>query len=292
MLLFRGFKSVSKIKTLLIGSFDGFHLGHKALLEKSSPPISILTFYPNPKFVVRNLTIKKSLGSLPVIVPYLEHLGVSQINFVHFTKDFSKITAKEFFDLVVCNLNPEIIVVGEDARVGRGGEGTVDVMKTLFSNLISVPHVLINNKKIGSRWIRQLLEAGDIGNANNLLGRPYTIRGNVIRGDGRGKGLGFPTANIAGIREVTPKSGVYLTETFLRGQWFRSVTNIGTRPTFNQSSITVETHILEFRNDDFYNQRISLRFLERIRDEKKFSDLEELKKQIKQDCAYVASFKI
>jgi riboflavin kinase/FMN adenylyltransferase len=292
MLLLRGFKSVSKVESLLIGSFDGFHLGHKALLEYAVPPIGVLTFYPNPKFVIRNLDIKKSLASLPVLIPYLRDLGVAQLNLVHFTKQFSQISAAHFFHLIKEHLNPNLIIVGEDARVGKGGEGTVPVMKNLFPNLIDVPHVLVDGKKIGSRWIRELIEAGDIKKANSLLGRPYTLRGNVRRGDGRGKGIGFPTANIHGIREVTPAKGVYVTETCIKNNWIRSVTNIGTRPTFNGEHVTVESHLINYPSPDFYNQRIFVRFLDRIRDERKFGTLNELVAQIKQDSEYATSFKI
>ena len=290
MLLYRGFRTSSKIKTLLVGSFDGFHLGHKALLEDAPRPIGILTFYPNPKFVVRNLKIKKSLSSLPVLVPYLKELGVSQMNLIHFTRQFSETTAEDFFQLIKQTLNPEIIIVGEDARVGKGGLGTVEVMKTLFPKLISVSHKLINGRKIGSRWIREAVETGDIDQANILLGRAYSIRGNVVKGDGRGKSLGFPTANLSGIREVTPAAGVYVTQTLLKGEWIRSVTNIGTRPTFNGRSLAVETHLLNTLTQDFYNQRLVVRFLKRIREERKFNGIHELKEQIKQDCAYAVSF--
>lgn len=290
MLLYRGFKTKDKIKTLLVGSFDGFHLGHKALLEEAPKPIGILTFYPNPKFVIRNLKIKKSLSSLPVLVPYLKEIGISQVNLIHFTKKFSETSAEDFFQLIKQSLNPEIIIVGEDARVGKGGLGTVEVMKTLFPRLISVPHKLVDGKKIGSRWIREAVEAGDIDQANLLLGRDYSIRGNVVKGDGRGKSLGFPTANLSGIREVVPATGVYVTETLLKGEWIRSVTNIGTRPTFNGTSVAVETHLLNTSTQDFYNQRVIIKFLKRIREERKFNGINELKDQIKQDCAYAVSF--
>ncbi len=290
MLLYRGFKTKERIKTLLVGSFDGFHLGHKALLEDAVKPIGILTFYPNPKFVIRNLKIKKSLSSLPVLIPYLKELGISQINLIHFTRKFSETTAEEFFQIIKETLSPEIIIVGEDARVGKGGLGTVDVMKTLFPNLKSVSHKLQNGRKIGSRWIREAIESGDIDQANLLLGRAYSIRGNVVKGDGRGKSLGYPTANLSGIREVTPAAGVYVTETLLKGECVRSVTNIGTRPTFDGTSVAVETHLLNTSTDDFYNSRVIIRFLKRIREERKFNGINELTNQIKQDCAYAASF--
>jgi riboflavin kinase/FMN adenylyltransferase len=285
-----------------IGNFDGVHLGHAALLRNmvehsrlvGATPTT-LTFYPHPVEVLRPSIKLERLTTASEKLALLEAMGVELVLVEKFDAHLAGLSAREFFDNYLVNgLKAKSVHVGFDFSFGKGREGNVDVLGQMARERgihlqVEAPHQL-GELKISSSAIRQLIRDGDVAKAAEWLGRPYSIVGPVVQGDRRGAKLGFPTANVRYPAEkVLPKNGVYLTRATWQKQNFRSVTNVGIRPTFNQeASPNVEVHLLDF-SARLYDEYLQVEFLERIRDEKKFDSLDALKAQIAMDVARAKS---
>lgn len=297
MKLFRSIKKATPLGgSVLLGSFDGLHIGHQALIKNATAPRSIISFYPHPKKILKGEVKLERLSSIRENFEILSSLGVEQWNLMHFTKKLSHTTAEGFLDLVIEAFNPKQIVVGPDARIGKGGAGDISFMKEYLKKknieLLVAEFVKEKGKKIGSAPIRESLGKGEVKIVRKLLGRYYQIEGRVVHGAGRGKGIGVPTANIGAVKMFVPANGVYVTEIKVRGEseWLRSVTNIGIRPTFNEKIVSIESHVLEGAPREIYGKWVSLRFLSRLRDEKKFTSVDKLKLQIAKDCLEAKSY--
>jgi riboflavin kinase / FMN adenylyltransferase len=282
---------------LTIGNFDGVHKGHQALLhqvmekadEIGGTSIAI-TFEPHP---LRALGI----SSPPLITRYdqkeelIEKTGIDVLICIPFDKAFAAITADDFIEKILVNkIGMKGIIIGPDYTFGKDRTGTIDLLKSEgkrlgFETIIS-PWINDTNtgiERISSTRIREIVMEGKVEQAMKYLGRHYQIRGKVIRGRKRGGSqLGFPTANIKLYDELCPKLGVYAVKVETIKGLFWGVANIGFSPTFGDQMFTIEVHILDF-NDDLYDSRLRINLVARLRDEKKFSSIDELSEQIKKD---------
>ena len=282
---------------LTVGSFDGVHLGHKsifenliAISEKQNLESVIITFDPHPRKVLGTADKNfKLLTNLDEKIELFEQIGIDQIVIITFTKEFSKLSYRQFVEnILVEKLNVREMVIGYDHHFGKDREGGIDKLIELGKihgfSVKQISPFTTNSKTISSSLIRQLLEEGEIEKANEFLGRQYSIEGKVVKGDGRGREIGFPTANIQLEDEdkVIPKRGVYAVDVVYENKLFKGMMNIGNRPTFNFDPLTLEVHIFKF-NVYIYDAFIKIRFKKYIREEKKFSNVNELKTQLIDD---------
>jgi riboflavin kinase / FMN adenylyltransferase len=286
---------------LTIGNYDGLHLGHKKIIEQVkeraraiSGTSMLMTFDPHP------LSILRPDNHLGLITPpevkkrLIEEMGIDVLLVVPYTAEFGAISPESFIkDILLGKVGIKGLIVGYDFRFGKGGRGDVGMLKA-FSEIYDfffdvVEAITLDGEKIGSNRIRKLLIEGDVKKAEHFLGRPYAVMGTVGSGQGRGKGIGFPTINLQTNFEIMPKEGVYVSEVEVDGFRHPSVTNIGRNPTFDGSVLTIETFLLDF-SGDLYGRPVTLYFRQRIRDEVKFESVEQLVDRIKQDVAVAKSY--
>jgi riboflavin kinase/FMN adenylyltransferase len=222
-------------------------------------------------------------------------LGIEQTIVVRFTKAFSQLPATTFLrDVVKDRLHAREVYLGKGFAFGHNREGNIELLKKVSSDLDfvagEVPEVSLRGQRVSSSKIRELLARGQVNLARQMLGRPYGVEGRVERGAERGRQLGFPTANLHPQNRVIPRNGVYVTGTLIDGNWRRSVTNIGLRPTFGGATEpSVETYVMNWAGD-LYGDVVRVRFLHRLRDERKFSSIDELKSQIERDVKRTSSY--
>jgi riboflavin kinase/FMN adenylyltransferase len=287
-----------KNAVITIGNFDGVHLGHQALfhnlIEKAialNGTSIAMTFEPHPIRVLKKNNHPPLITLYEQKVELIEKAGLDVLICIPFTQEFATIPAKEFVeDILVKRIGIKAIAVGEDYTFGKNREGNLALLKTLGNQcgfeVILIDELHISNtypERISSTKIRELVMAGKVAESKKLLGRYYQIRGKVEVGRDRGgKLLGFPTANINLYDELRPKIGVYAVIVECKGENFKGVANIGYSPTFDDYIFTVEAHILDFK-ENIYGQKIRVNFIDRLRDEKKFSNISELSEQIKKD---------
>lgn len=287
-----------KNAVITIGNFDGVHIGHQALfhevIEKADTiggTSIVMTFDPHP------VRVLKQNGHLPLItlneqkIELIENTGIDVLICIQFNKAFAAISAKEFVeDLLLKCIGMKAIVVGKDYTFGRNREGNLELLQTYADNLgfeVIIADWVQTSKgltdRISSTRTRELVMAGEVAGAKKLLGRYYQIRGVVTTGRNRGgRLLGFPTANITLHDELCPKNGVYAVTVDCMEKKYQGVANIGYSPTFDDGVFSVEVHILDF-NENIYGQKIRVNFVQRIRDEIKFSDITELSDAIRKD---------
>ena len=290
---------------ITIGNFDGVHIGHQALfhevIEKADAidgTSIVMTFEPHP------VRILKQNGHPPLITLYeqkvelIESSGIDVLICIPFTLEFAAISAEEFVkDILLTRIGMKAIVVGEDYTFDKNRKGDIKLLQTYAKNygfeVIVADWILALNKssdRISSTQTRELVIEGRVAESQKLLGRYYQIRGVVTTGRNRGgRLLGFPTANIILHDELCPKTGVYAVTVEFRSKTHKGVANIGYSPTFGDHVFSVEVHLLDF-NENIYDRKIRVNFIQRIRDEKKFSNISELSDQIKKDI--VKAFKI
>ena len=297
MRLFHGTDNadIARPTVVTLGVFDGLHLGHQLVMKTvvdraraiGAVP-TVITFEPHPRAVLHPESAPPLLQTFDQKIEALGVLGIEQTIVIHFDKAFSQIRATDFLrEVVVGRLQAKEVYLGRGFFFGHNREGNIGLLRTVSQELgffaDEVPEVRLRGKRIGSTRIRELLLAGRVNLARRMLGRPYGVEGPVVRGDERGARLGFPTANLHPHNRVIPRTGVYVTATLIEGQWRRSVTNIGTRPTFGDSrGSSIETHIINW-SGDLYGDVVRVRFLYRLRDEKKFGGIDELQRQIGYD---------
>lgn len=278
-----------------IGVFDGVHLGHQHLvshlLEHARPEglaAVAVTFNPHPRTVIRPGTAVTYLTSLEERVELLQGLGLDAVAVLSFTSELSQLSPEDFLGLLVDELKMTLLVVGPDFALGRGRAGTPDVAREIGRRagfrVEIAPLLAENDTKIGSSVVRDALDKGDVELVARLLGRPFTLRGPVVAGDKRGRGLGFPTANIGvGLDHALPAYGIYVTRAYIRENSYESCTSIGVRPTFDvELRPTVETFILDF-DEEVYGEEIRIDLLHRLRGELRFDSVEQLVEQMHDD---------
>jgi riboflavin kinase / FMN adenylyltransferase len=281
-----------------LGNFDGIHLGHQALIggavaeaKDLDVPSVVLTFEPHPLKVLAPERAPKMLLSHKDKMQLLQSHGVDIVVVQHFDRAFAKLSAEEFVRGILGDrLRAKRVWVGKDLRFGQGRRGRVENLiewgSALGFSVAVVEPILRNGTRVSSSRVRQLLSEGRVGEVVPMLGRYHFISGRVIAGHHRGRGLGFPTANIATRAEALPLDGIYATLFRLGEKNLPSVSSIGLNPTFGEGSRTVESFILNF-DADIYGESVKLYFVKRLREERKFSSVDQLIVQIRNDveCA-------
>jgi riboflavin kinase/FMN adenylyltransferase len=287
-----------KNAVITIGNFDGVHIGHQALfhevIEKADAidGTSIaMTFDPHPIRVLQKNNNPPLITLHEQKTELIERSGMEVLICIPFTKKFASLTAEDFIkNLLVEKIGMKAIIVGGDYTFGKNREGNLAVLKS-FASQLGYEVIVADwikaaqniSDRISSTKIRELVMAGNIEPASKMLGRHYQIRGRVVKGRDRGgKLLGIPTANINLQDELCPKIGIYAVTVEYNNRIYKGVANIGYSPTFDDNEFTVEVHLLDFA-ENIYDEKIRVNFIERIRDEKKFADISELKEQINQD---------
>lgn len=279
---------------LTIGNFDGVHLGHQEVLnglkkqaKSLSLPSTVMTFEPQPQELFNGHSAPARLSRLRDKLGLLAQYDIERLLCVRFDKKFSAMSADVFIEqLLVEKLGVKFLVVGDDFRFGYKRQGDFDMLvaagKKHGFEVVSTQSLKVSNHRVSSTLIREQLALGDVQVAQAMLGHPFVISGRVRHGDKKGRTIGFPTANIALDRKVSPVQGVFAVEVILDGQSYQGVANIGKRPTVNGLRIQLEIHLFEF-SGDIYGKCLDTRIITKIRDEKKFESFELLKQQIEKD---------
>lgn len=287
----------NKHTCLTVGTFDGVHLGHQKIInemiyqsvERSCRNL-LITFEPHPQLVLAKNSDIRLLSTLEQKLDYLKYLSIQNVLVINFTKNFSELSFNSFIeDYLIKKIGLNTIIVGADHHFGKDRQGNPKILKEMGENLgfsvIEVEPLMYKDAKISSSRIRKSLLSGEIKLANEMLGKKYELKGKVVKGNQRGKEIGFPTANIEldNPHKLIPMRGVYFVEVDINNRNFYGMMNIGYRPTFNNSSeLILEVHIFYFR-EDIYDEFIIIRFIDKLRDEKKFNSVAELKQQLEID---------
>ena len=280
---------------ITIGVFDGVHLGHQMLIRRVVERAAELgveagcvTFHPHPEDVLRPESDIPHLGALEDRLEAIRELGISLVEVIPFTWVLARETPEQFVDRLLTRFILRELWVGSDFALGRGRSGTPDRLARIGMvrgfRVFTVPPVEWGGEVVSSSRIRALLAEGRVEEAAELLGRPYRLRGRVVPGDGRGRHLGFATANLAvDERLCVPGNGVYAVWAVLDGEQPRpAVANVGLRPTFDGSTRSIEVHLLDFA-DDLYGRLLAVDFVARLRGERRFGSVDALVEQIRQD---------
>ncbi len=300
MKIIRDISSRCNIKNpvVALGNFDGIHIGHQALIKKAvsmagsidGTPV-LFTFYPHPLKIIKQKAAPFIIQRFKEKAKISENLGIEIVVCAKFTKEFANMNPKNFIaDILVKNLGIKGVCVGHDYTFGEGGRGSIKTLRE-YSNvygfeLVVIPPVKIDGIIVSSTKIREFLRNGEISKANKFLGRPYSIAGVVAKGDGRGSGLGFPTANIYPKNEIMLKNGVYAAYVFLKGKKYKAAVNVGFNPTFKGKDKHIEAFLINF-DKDIYGQKIEIEFMQFVRSEQRFKRVEDLIAQIGKDVKQI-----
>jgi riboflavin kinase / FMN adenylyltransferase len=297
MKIFHGIENanIAKPTVLTLGVFDGLHLGHQRIMtrvveraKEIGAVATAITFDPHPRAVLHPESAPPLLQTLDQRLANLEVLGLGQAIVIAFDRDFASQPAERFLaDVIHDRLHAREVYLGHGFAFGKDRGGNIDLLRSVGARLgfvaDEVEEVRVHGLRVSSSRIRDLLAQGRVNLARRMLGRPYGVEGIIIRGNRRGHTIGFPTANLRPHNRVIPKFGVYATATLIDGVWRKSITNIGVRPTFEDAADpSIESYIFDF-DGDLYGDVLRVRFLHRIRDERKFSGIDELKAQIERD---------
>lgn len=271
---------------IALGTFDGLHIAHKAVLNNAKQsgfaPVC-LTFKATPKYILKN---KK--GNMLLSFKQ-KRLALKQMGFKVKTLNFNKIknkTPQEFLKFINKKYSPKVICCGYNYKFGKDALGDSELLKEYFESSAKVvvcEETQINGTTISSSKIREYIRNGEIEKANQMLGYEFSFESKIIKGDRRGRTIGFPTINQKYNSElVIPRFGAYITKTVVNNKEYNSITNIGLRPSFKTKGILVETHIIDF-NQNLYGKKAKIKFVSFLRDETKFNSIEELKEQLEKD---------
>lgn len=279
-----------------VGTFDGVHLGHQAVIghavsraRAAERPCVLVTFDRHPAAVLAPDRTPPAIASLEQNLEMFAQLGVSVCVVLHFDRALASVSAQSFLDeILVGKLRAREVVVGHDFAMGKGRQGDGAWLAQRIETTVVPPYEL-GGRRVSSTEVRSAIAAGDIATANRLLGRPFAVRGVVVPGRKLGRQLGFPTGNLARSgAQISPPLGIYGGQARTLLGSFRAAISLGVRPTVGGSAPTLEAYLLDYPGDSLYGQTLELAFVERIRDEVAFADLEELKAQIAKDVERVA----
>jgi len=283
-----------------IGNFDGIHKAHESILrlakkiaKEQNKKFGVMTFDTTPKKIINDIDNYFILRSQSQKFDILEELGVQAVFLLEFDKNFKNIIADDFVQRFIINNGIKYIVCGYDWRFGKDKEGCVNFLLKYDKQVktVVVPQEKIEDLKIGSTYIHQLILNGEVDKANEILTKPYSMIGQVVHGNKKGRLIGFPTANLACVDNYRiPAIGVYATKTMINGQAYLSMTNIGHNPTFNyNNNIRIETNIFDYQGD-LYQDNIEIVFYKYIRKEMIFDGVDQLIKQLNKDKEKVLSY--
>lgn len=280
---------------LTIGNFDGVHRGHAEVISKLvkkarklSVPATLMTFEPQPQEMFRGNSAPARLSTLRDKIVLLEELGIDRLVCINFNTKFAEMSAKDFIEkLLVKSLGVKYLVVGDDFCFGKGRVGNFEMLRTSGEQhqfaVVSMQSFLLGDKRVSSTEIRESLVKGKMEQARRLLGHPFILCGRVAHGQKIGRTLGFPTANIALKRQVSPVRGVFAVKLYWdNSDVYDGVANVGFRPTVNGQKCQLEVHIFDF-DGDLYGRTVEVELVAKIRDEQPFQSLEALKTQINND---------
>ncbi len=307
LLVFNSIEEWSALSTdtrrtvVTVGNFDGLHVGHQKILQSVKERAraagqrgAVLTFDPHPMRVLQPQRAPLMIQTLSQRLAGFEQAGLDAALVLRFDRELSRVPAEEFIDrILVQGLQVSAILVGANFRFGHRGAGDVKLLSEFgprsgFGVEIVAP-IEIDGQIVSSTAIRGAVGSGNVAAAIPLLGRPFSLTGEIRAGAGRGRTILFPTLNLAPEQELLPKLGVYATESAVKGKVYSSVTNVGTRPTFDGANVTIESHLFAF-TENLIGGRMEVRFHSRIRDEQKFSGAEALRAQIERDIETARRF--
>ena len=286
-----------KNAVVTIGTFDGVHLGHREILRNMVSRAKeiggesvVVTFYPHPRQVLSHDTGIRFISTQEEKIRHLEELGIDNLVIIKFTKEFAAVPSEDFIkDYIVKNIKPAVLIIGYDHHFGKGRTGDFEMLYMLGRqygfDVEKIQEQDVDNVAVSSTKIRHYLANGDIRHANQLLGYEFSYTGKVVHGRQVGHKIGYPTANIEVAKEfqLIEKPGVYATFVEIDRQTYPSMTYIGNRPTMHDNRPqSIETHIFSF-DKNLYDKEIKLRFVDFVRDDKKFDNFEALKQQIEAD---------
>lgn len=279
---------------LTIGNFDGVHRGHASLVSETITqaqslhgPALALTFEPHPIQLLRPEEAPPRLSTLAQRLERIQALGMDNVLVLHTTPELLHLTADEFFhEVILKRLDAQVLIEGNNFGFGRHRAGNVDVLEKLCTEhhrkLLVVPPLQWQGQPVSSSRIRRALENGDVSSARAMFGHPYQIEGKVIVGEKRGRTLGFPTANLGGVELLIPSVGVYAVWARVGNEIWSAAANVGPNPTFGQQMHKIEVHLLDFQGD-LYDKTMQVDFIQRLRDTRPFSGVEELLAQVNED---------
>ena len=293
MQVFRHINQKYSPSFLTIGNYDGIHLGHQAILKKlisesksNNILSSVMTFEPHPREFFSPKLAPKRIISLREKLEYFDELKIDQVFIVNFNDEFSRKSYLDFIEILKKNIQAKKIIIGNDFRFGKQREGNIDKLIDNSVDVCVMNKIEYKGERVSSTIIRDSLAAGDLKRAAMLLGRSYSISGKVVHGDKRGREIGFPTANIHMFHNRPPLKGVFAVK--LNNMY--GVANLGVRPTIaGFSKLNLEVHLFNF-SKNIYGKHAHVIFLKKIRDEKKFENIDALKKQIQIDIDNVKKF--
>ncbi len=292
----RDFEAVAH-PIVTIGTFDGVHLGHQAIFskmkeeaEKTGGETIVITFFPHPRLVLYQDSVNlKFINTREKKIERLEKIGIDHLIIIPFTKEFARNSSEQFVtDYVVKYVHPARVIIGYDHHFGKNRKGNIQLLERLKQKLgyevEEVPPFYVDGAPVSSTRIRDLLHDGNVKEANRMLGYEYAITGKVVRGQRIGHKIGFPTANLEIPNEykLITANGVYVCRVLLGDRTLKGMGNIGVRPTIDHGDLTIEVHIFDF-DEEIYDEKITIQFVDRLRDEEKFESLEALKTQLAKD---------
>lgn len=287
-------KELKRETVVVLGSFDGIHLGHKTLIDlavkigqEESLDTLLFTFENHPLSVINKERMPKLITSNRVKCNLIKKMGIDFLALEKFDKVFMRLSPEEFIKTLHDNYKCRHIVVGYNYRFGYKNLGDVELLQKNGEKYGYTVHMVqpvkLNEVAVSSTFIRGLILEGEITTANKFLGHSFVMDGMVIRGKQIGRTIGFPTLNLDyDLKSIVPKGGVYFTMVEYKGAMYKGITNVGYNPTVNGNKLSIETHVLNF-DEVIYDQYFKLHFIRKIREEKKFNSLEELKVQIEKD---------
>lgn len=297
--VYHSIEEFQKVKGAVVttGTFDGVHIGHRKIINRLNEIATkingesvLLTFFPHPRMVLfpddHGLEL---ITTMDEKIKLLEEAGIDNLIIHPFTREFSRTTSLDFIrEILVEQIGTEVLVIGYDHHFGRNREGSFEHLREsgpLYGFQVEEISVQdVDDVAVSSTKVRKALLEGDVVTAAKFLAHPFQLSGEVIHGDKLGREMGFPTANISVEDEtkIIPANGVYAVYVYINGNKFRGMLNIGTRPTVNGEMKRVEVNIFDFQND-IYGQTVNMELVDRIRDEKKFDNIEELKQRLSID---------
>ncbi|WP_066436276.1 bifunctional riboflavin kinase/FAD synthetase [Chryseobacterium sp. CCH4-E10] len=304
MKVFKNFKEYTSQKPLALslGMFDGVHLGHKSIVDElikvgseNNLETAVLTFWPHPRFVFNPNENLKLLNTLEEKQFLLEKCGIDTLFLKEFDEEFRNLTGEEFVrQILVDKLNIKYLIIGYDHSFGKNKSGNFELLQKLSGELgfevERMEAINIHENNISSTKVRNALLAGNIKEANEMLGYYYSVSGTVVHGKKLGRTIGYPTANIeTDPIKLLPKKGAYIVEVFIKDELYKGMLSIGTNPTVNGEKLTVEVYILDFEGD-IYDEKITVAFRDFLHDEIKFEGLEKLIERLDEDKKLTEEF--